>query len=446
MQRNATIARTARTLRAQPLATAAIQEMRPEEFTQRYNAVRQATLVISAGLSPEDCALQSMPDASPIKWHLAHTSWFFETFVLEQAVSEYRHFHPQYRVLFNSYYVGVGERHPRAERGLLSRPCLSEILRYREHVDAAMQGVLLRLETLPRHLRDLVDLGLHHEQQHQELMLTDLKHLLSRNPLKPAYREVNRVRKAESAGALHWVDCPGGLYSIGHDANGFAFDNESPRHRVFIEDYALASRPVTNGEYLAFINDGGYTLPDLWLAEGWDTMQAQRWRAPLYWEQCDGEWQMFSLSGMESLDRAAPVCHVSYFEAEAYARWAGSRLPFEAEWEVAASRVNAEGNFVENGALRPLPAKDENAHLPQQMFGDVWEWTHSAYAPYPGYRTAPGAVGEYNGKFMVNQYVLRGGSCATPRSHIRASYRNFFPTAARWQFSGIRLARDTAAC
>jgi ergothioneine biosynthesis protein EgtB len=441
MQRNATIVRT---LRAQPPVTGTIHEMRPEEFTQRYNTVRQATLALSAGLSPEDCALQSMPDASPIKWHLAHTSWFFETFVLEQTVSGYRHFHPQYRVLFNSYYVGVGERHPRPERGLLSRPDLAEILRYREHVDVQMQGVLRGWDGLSRHLRDLIELGLHHEQQHQELMLTDLKHLLSRNPLKPAYRNRRGVRTAESATELRWVDCPAGLHSMGHVGSGFAFDNELPRHRVFAEDHALASRAVTNGEYRAFMEDGGYQRADLWLSEGWDTMQSQGWQAPLYWEKRDGEWQTFSLFGMEVPDPAAPVCHVSYFEADAYARWAGARLPFESEWEIAGAQLSIDGNLAEDNALCPLPATNDNTNRWQQMFGDVWEWTHSSYAPYPGYRTAPGAVGEYNGKFMVNQYVLRGGSFATPRSHIRASYRNFFPTTARWQFSGIRLARDSA--
>ncbi len=415
-----------------------------EALNHRYTRVRQASVALSAGLSAEDCALQSMPDASPIKWHLAHTSWFFETFILEQAISGYRHFRPEYRVLFNSYYVGVGERHPRAERGLLSRPAREEILQYREHVDRGMQCVMSRADALPRKLRDLIELGLNHEQQHQELMLTDLKHLLSRNPLKPAYRNAMGESVAESAASLRWIDCPGGLHSAGHDGAGFAFDNEQPRHRVFIERHALASRLVTNGEYLAFIGDGGYARHDLWLSEGWDVMQAHRWQAPLYWERCEGEWQAFSLFGMAALDPAAPVCHVSYFEADAYARWAGARLPFETEWEVAASPLNVEGNFAEEGAMQPLPDAAEYSLLPRQLFGDVWEWTHSAYAPYPGYRAAPGAVGEYNGKFMSNQYVLRGGSFATPRAHIRASYRNFFPSGARWQFSGIRLARDLA--
>ena len=446
MPRNAT---TVRSLRVQPLAAKqAVRALSLEELSRFYHAVRQATLALISGLSPEDCALQSMPDASPAKWHLAHTSWFFETFVLEQTVPGYRHFHPEFRVLFNSYYVGVGERHPRPERGLLSRPGLEEILRYREYVDTCMQRVLHGADALPQNMRDLIELGLHHEQQHQELMLTDLKHLLSRNPLKPAYRAKGNERPArarQSAAALQWIHYSGGLHATGHDGGGFAFDNELPRHRVFVEDHALGSRLVTNGEYLAFIEVGGYARPELWLSEGWDTLQAQHWQAPLYWEKHDGQWQTFSLFGMETPDPAAPVCHVSYFEADAYARWAGARLPFETEWEAAASRVDADGNFVEEGALRPLPAQAGAAGCTQQMFGDVWEWTHSAYSPYPGYRTAPGAVGEYNGKFMANQYVLRGGSFATPRSHIRATYRNFFPSAARWQFSGIRLARDGGA-
>jgi ergothioneine biosynthesis protein EgtB len=413
-----------------------------EALGGRYTLVRQASMALITGLSAEDCALQSMPDASPIKWHLAHTSWFFETFVLEQAISGYQHFHPQFRVLFNSYYVGVGERHPRAERGVLSRPSLDEILQYREHVDIGMQQVIRDGDALPASLRTLIELGLNHEQQHQELMLTDLKHLLSRNPLKPAYGDAQRMRGDLPIAALQWINCAGGLHEIGHDGREFAFDNELPKHCVFLERYALGSRLITNGDYRAFIEDGGYARSELWLSEGWDTMQAQHWQAPLYWEEREGQWQAFTLFGMEEPDPTAPVCHVSYFEADAYARWAGARLPSEAEWENAALRVATDGNFVEDGALRPLPARGGTGAAPQQMFGDVWEWTHSAYAPYPGYRAAPGAVGEYNGKFMVNQYVLRGGSFATPRSHIRASYRNFFPAAARWQFSGIRLARD----
>ena len=407
----------------------------------RYYAVRQATMALVTGLSAEDCALQSMPDASPLKWHLAHTSWFFETFVLEQGNAEYRHFHPQFRVLFNSYYVGVGERHQRLERGLLSRPAFEDIVRYREHVDAHMEKLLDSIDSQPQRFRELIELGLHHEQQHQELMLTDLKHLLSRNPLKPAYRTTSSACTG-SAVALRWVQYGAALHMLGHDGMGFAFDNELPRHRVFVENHALASRLVTNGEYRAFIDDGGYERAELWLSEGWDLIKAQGWHAPSYWEARDDGWCAFTLHGMQALHPDEPVCHVSYFEADAYARWAGARLPYEAEWEVATAQLPIAGNFVENGMLRPLAVPQGSAAGLQQFYGDVWEWTHSAYAPYPGFRTTPGAVGEYNGKFMANQYVLRGGSFATPRSHIRASYRNFFPAATRWQFTGIRLARD----
>lgn len=400
-------------------------------------------MAIIGGLSAEDCALQSMPDASPVKWHLAHTSWFFETFVLEQAAAAYRHFEPLYRVLFNSYYVAVGERHLRAERGLLSRPSLTQVLRYREHVDQCMRSLLRDADTLPAEIRALVTLGIHHEQQHQELMLTDFKHLLSRNPSWPAYRD-GPVDPRPPACTLGWCEYAGGQRTVGHAGEGFAFDNERPRHRVFLEPYALADRLVTNGEWLAFIEDGGYQRPALWLSEGWDVMRREGWEAPLYWKRHGEGWQAFTLHGAQPLVLAAPVCHVSYFEADAYARWAGARLPTETEWEEAASACAIEGNFAEDGALHPLPAARTDGALPAQLFGDVWEWTSSSYAPYPGYRTAPGAVGEYNGKFMANQYVLRGGSFATPRSHIRATYRNFFPATARWQFSGIRLARNHA--
>ena len=452
MPRNATVTH----IRSAPRGVTQ-HAMSLETLPARYRAVRQATLALAAGLSAEDCALQSMPDASPVKWHLAHTSWFFETFVLEKALAGYSHFHPHYRMLFNSYYVGVGERHPRPERGLLSRPALEDILRYREHVDQGMQRVLGDADALPKNLRDLIELGMHHEQQHQELILTDLKHLFSRNALRPTFRERlgaehgnDVARRAGSTSALQWIEGADGLHRIGHsEGDGeFTFDNELPSHRVFLEPHALGSRLVTNGEYQAFIEDGGYARPELWLSEGWDTLQAQRWQAPLYWEKRDGlsdaSWQTFTLFGMEPLDAAEPVCHVSYFEADAYARWAGARLPYETEWEALAAPLNTEGNFVEKGSFRPLSAPAAATADPQQMFGDLWEWTHSTYAPYPGYSPAPGAVGEYNGKFMVNQYVLRGGSFATPHSHIRASYRNFFPAAARWQFMGIRLARSQA--
>jgi ergothioneine biosynthesis protein EgtB len=389
---------------------------------ERYAAVRAQTEALAAPLSAEDCALQSMPDASPVKWHLGHTSWFFETFILGGAP-----FREAFRVLFNSYYVGVGERHPRPERGLLSRPSLEEVRDYRRHVDRRM---LAWFGTAAwRERSALVELGLNHEQQHQELILTDVKHLLSRNPLLPAYAK-GEFPPAESEPAA-WRRFPAGVREIGHGGPGFAFDNEQPRHRVFANAFEIADGLVTNGDYGAFIDDGGYRRPELWLSEGWELCRAQGWGAPLYWR--DG--REFSLRGARAIDPAQPVVHVSYFEADAYARWAGARLPTEAEWEISALGEPLAGNFLESGRLHPGAG-------PARCFGDVWQWTSSAYAPYPGFRAASGAVGEYNGKFMVNQYVLRGGSCATPASHLRASYRNFFPAAARWQFSGVRLARD----
>jgi len=411
-------------------------------MVERYAEVRQATGRLCAGLSAEDCALQSMPDASPVKWHLAHTTWFFETFVLEQCIPGYRHFHPQFRVLFNSYYHSVGDRHPRPERGLLSRPALAEVLEYREHVDRCMVGLLDDARSARQAPLDIVELGLNHEQQHQELIVTDLKHLLSKNPLLPAYVKAH-ARRDSGAAELAWHSHPGSLCMLGHAGRAFAFDNEGPRHRVFVHPFEIASRPVTNREYVAFMKDGGYHRPELWLSDGWDTMQAQRWTAPLYWEKCGEKWRSFTLSGLQDVNPDEPVCHVSYYEASAYARWAGARLPTEGEWEVIAGSTPIAGNFVESGAFHPMPpASGPGRGGPRQIFGDVWEWTQSAYSPYPGFEPAPGAVGEYNGKFMCNQFVLRGGSCATPESHMRATYRNFFPPAARWQFSGIRLARD----
>jgi ergothioneine biosynthesis protein EgtB len=406
----------------------------------RYLAVRAATEALAAPLSAEDCAIQSMPDASPVKWHLAHTSWFFETFVLEPHMPGYRVHDAAFRVLFNSYYNAVGDKHPRPQRGLLSRPSLDDVRRYRRHVDAAMHELLARDELMAR-LAALIELGLNHEQQHQELILTDVKHMLSCNPLKPAYARARVAEAADGAPPLEWVAFDEGIFEIGYGDAGFAFDNETPRHRQFLEAFALASRPVTNGEYSAFISAGGYRRPELWLSEGWDWLNANAIAAPLYWEDDGGGARQFTLHGMLPVEGGAPVCHVSLFEADAYARWAGARLPTEAEWEVAAARAPVEGNFVEDGVLRPRPAR--RAHSPvAQIFGDVWEWTQSAYAPYPGFQPAAGAIGEYNGKFMCNQYVLRGGSCLTPRSHIRATYRNFFPAGARWQLSGLRLARD----
>ncbi len=410
-----------------------------EELGQRYRHLRAESEALASPLSPEDCALQSMPDASPAKWHLAHTSWFFETLVLE-GTRGYRVFHPGFRVLFNSYYQSVGEQYPRPQRGLLSRPALAEVMAYRQHVDRA---VLALLETgADATLRQVVELGLHHEQQHQELLLTDVKHLFSRNPLRPAYRPGAPELRADP-GPLAWHAFPEGLRWLGCGGEGFAFDNERPRHRVFAPAFELASRPVANAEYRAFVEDGGYARPELWLSDGFAAAQREGWRAPLYWEEQGGAWQILTLAGPRPLRPEEPVCHVSHFEADAFARWAGARLPTEAEWECAAAGVPVEGNFVESSCLHPQPAPKPAAG-PGQLFGDVWEWTASPYVPYPGFRPLAGSLGEYNGKFMSGQMVLRGGSCASPSSHLRATYRNFFPPTARWQFSGIRLARDAA--
>jgi ergothioneine biosynthesis protein EgtB len=410
-----------------------------EELTARYRETRAQSELLCRPLETEDYGVQSMPDVSPAKWHLAHTSWFFETFLLAPFAPDYRPFHPQFGYLFNSYYETMGRRHPRGERGLCSRPTVSEIYRYRRHVDAGMRDVLQASSGEDRaRIVPLLTLGLHHEQQHQELLLTDIKHVFATNPLRPVYRE-RRPGPDRPAGPPEWREYDGGITETGHGGAGFAFDNESPRHRVFLQAYRLASRLVTNGEYLAFMADGGYGRPEVWLSEGWKTVQERRWDAPLYWERVDGAWWNMTLAGARPVAESEPVCHVSYFEADAFARWAGKRLPGEAEWENAASGCPVTGNLIESGEYHPARAPANGPGL-TQLFGDVWEWTASPYVAYPGFRPAGGAVGEYNGKFMCNQWVLRGGSCATPRSHIRPTYRNFFPADARWQFSGIRLA------
>lgn len=415
-------------------------QARNDDAVGRYLTVRAATEALARPLSAEDCCVQSMPDASPAKWHLAHTSWFFETFILERCESDFVAFDAAFRVLFNSYYQGVGRQHPRPQRGLLTRPSLATVLAYRADVDARMLR-LLQQDGLPEPIWTLLELGLQHEQQHQELLLTDIKHLLWCNPLWPAYRDAPAVADSEAAAPSDWQPFEGGLVQTGHAGAGFAFDNELPRHSVFLQPYALATRPVMNAEYLAFMADGGYANPAHWLAEGWDWCRGQQITHPLYWRQEEAGWQEFTLAGGRPLVPRQPVVHLSYYEADAYARWAGARLPTEAEWEAAAGQADSQGHFADSGLFQPLPERQQGAGL-RQMFGDVWEWTQSSYAPYPGFATAPGAVGEYNGKFMVNQYVLRGGSCATPAGHVRASYRNFFPAAARWQFTGVRLARD----
>ncbi|WP_219136289.1 ergothioneine biosynthesis protein EgtB [Janthinobacterium sp. UMAB-60] len=407
-----------------------------------YNKVRQHSLRLAEPLSDEDCGAQSMPDASPVKWHLAHTTWFFETFILESMEVAFAPFHPAFRVLFNSYYNGVGEKHPRAQRGLLTRPGMAQVRAYRANVDARIACLLAGELARPQRerLTMLLALGLEHEQQHQELLLTDVKHLLAQSALFPAYLD-NALDSVpapapQAAQPTAWLAFDGGLAQIGHAGDGFCFDNELPRHPQYVAPFELASALVTNGEFLAFIEAGGYRMAHWWLAEGWDWVRSQQLACPLYWQRDDaGHWQEFTLFGLRPLALQAPATHLSLFEADAYAHWAGARLPTEAEWEVA-----AQGVAVEVGQLHPA-AGAPGAGL-RQMFGRCWQWTSSSYAPYPGYRTAPGALGEYNGKFMLNQYVLRGSSCATPAGHARASYRNFFPAGARWQFTGIRLARQ----
>jgi ergothioneine biosynthesis protein EgtB len=430
----------AESIQARPLSTQPTSRM---DFIERYQNIRSFTEQLCEPLATEDYVIQSMPDVSPTKWHLAHVSWFFETFLLFPAISEYRSLHPQYAYLFNSYYNTIGERHCRPNRGLISRPTVKETYQYRKYVDEHVLDLLEKIdEQRLMGLAFIITLGFHHEQQHQELILTDIKHVFSCNPLYPTYKK-RPPANASSIPPMEWVAFPEGIYWIGHEGEGFAFDNEGPRHREFVQPFQLASRLVTNGEYLKFIEDGGYQNPLLWLSEGWATGRAEEWQAPLYWERRDGRWWAMTLSGLREVDMAEPVCHVSYYEADAYARWAGARLPTEAEWEVAARDIPIEGNFVENGLYHPAPlnASSTGGKL-AQMYGDVWEWTQSSYSPYPRFRPGPGAIGEYNGKFMCNQYVLRGGSCATSRSHIRPTYRNFFPANAQWQFMGIRLARE----
>jgi ergothioneine biosynthesis protein EgtB len=399
--------------------TETIHLLVPHQCLTRYLTVRAHTLALAAPLSEEDCAAQSMPDASPVKWHLAHTTWFFETFILERYEANFQPHHPAFRVLFNSYYNGVGDKHARAQRGLLTRPPFDEVLAYRRDVETRVQALLSQTwsASLQAEINALLELGLQHEQQHQELILTDVLHLFSRNPLKPAYA-ATPYAMADLPAAMEWLSFDSGVVQVGHEGTGFCFDNELPRHRQFVEAYALATRLVTNREYLAFVEAGGYEDPALWLSEGWDWVQAQQAAHPLYWQH-DRGWHAFTLHGLRPLDLNAALTHVSYFEADAYARWSGARLPTEAEWEHAAQ---------------------SSVEL-MQLFGTCWQWTSSSYAAYPGYQTAAGALGEYNGKFMSNQYVLRGSSCATPDGHARLSYRNFFPSSARWQFSGIRLAR-----
>jgi ergothioneine biosynthesis protein EgtB len=404
----------------------------------RLFETRRLSSDLAAPLSDEDQVVQAMDDASPTKWHLAHTTWFFEAFLLKRFLPSYRVFDERFEYCFNSYYESVGARQPRAKRGLLTRPSAHEVRDYRDFVDAA----LARLcdASLKPEAAELVELGINHEQQHQELLLTDILALFAAEPLKPAYRDADAGVGADAAAPLGWISFAGGIFEVGHDGTGFAYDNEGPRHEQLIRPFKLADRCVTNGEWLEFIKDCGYATPTLWLADGWNTVKGQDWNGPLYVEQADGGMMQMSLLGFRPVDPAAPVTHVSYYEADAFARWAGYRLPTEFEWEVAAASVKVEGRTLGAGHLRPMPAKPGSGL--KQMFGDVWEWTASAYLPYPGFKAAPGAVGEYNGKFMVSQFVLRGGSCATPEGHVRRTYRNFFYPHQRWQFTGLRLAQD----
>ncbi|REK05544.1 MAG: ergothioneine biosynthesis protein EgtB [Planctomycetota bacterium] len=410
-----------------------------------FAATRKFTERLCEPLAVEDFVVQSMPDASPTRWHLAHTTWFYETFVLARWEPHYRPVSPDYHVLFNSYYNTVGEQFPRSQRGLLTRPTVAEVFDYRHSVDERVMRLFDTVTEIDE-MRRVVELGIHHEQQHQELLLTDIKHAFSCNPLWPAYRPTPpNAATTPHADDDSWIRFEGGVVEIGHNGRGFAFDNERPRHRVLLEPFELHNRLVTAGEYLQFIEAGGYARPELWLSLGWAMVCQERWQAPLYWTKRDGRWFEFTLGGLRAIEPDEPVCHVSYFEADAYARFRDVRLPTEAEWEHAAGRAPREGGFVESELFHPAHANGDGGSVIRQMFGELWQWTQSPYTPYPGYAPPRGALGEYNGKFMCNQYVLRGGSCATPATHVRPTYRNFFPPESRWQFSGIRLARDTPA-
>lgn len=417
---------------------------RPPEFhlVAEFYRHRDTTCRLVEGLSDEDMMLQSMPEASPVKWHLAHTTWFFETFLLQKFLPDYRPFSPDYQYLFNSYYESLGDRTPRHQRGLLSRPSLSEVLAYREYVDNAMMPLL---ESAPDEIHDLVMLGVHHEMQHQELILTDIKHALAQNPF--AFENIcaaGQLQASTPGEAAGFIAREGGLVQIGTPrSEPFAYDCEQPEHRVWLESYRIASRPVSNGEWLAFMEDGGYQQASCWLSDGWAHCQSAGWQAPLYWQQTSDGWRYITLSGLSDIDPAAPVCHISFYEADAFARWAGCRLPTEFEWEHMAAGQAVDGNFMESGCWHPLAS--HTAGLLQQVYGDVWEWTASSFLPYPGFSPGDDALGEYNGKFMSNQMVLRGGSCVTPQQQLRPGYRNFFHPHHRWQFSGLRLASQGRA-
>ena len=421
-----------------PVPTRAIS--RAESLGARYRDVRDFSKLLTRDLEAEDCVVQSMPDVSPSKWHLAHTTWFFETFVLKKFVAGYVPAIPEYAFLFNSYYNAAGTMHRRDLRGLISRPTVAESSRYRENIDRQIEDLIgSASDDLLDEIESIITLGIHHEQQHQELLVTDIKHVFAQNPLHPVFRK-RTEENTQSPPQMSFIDFDETMANIGFHGNGFSYDNEGPQHRVFVPKFSLGSRLITCGEYQCFIEAGGYQRPEFWLSLGWMTVNEQHWEAPLDWEKRDGIWWHFTLSGFRPINENEPVTHVSYFEADAFANFSGARLPTEFEWERVAQNETIEGNFVESERFHPAPATEANGLT--QMFGDVWEWTRSAYSPYPGYRAVPGALGEYNGKFMCNQYVLRGGSCATSQSHVRVTYRNFFQPEKRWQFTGIRLARD----
>lgn len=414
-----------------------------QDIQQRFNEIREFSIKLCKSLETEDYVIQSMPDVSPTKWHLAHVTWFFETFLLEKVYPDYQSPNSLFTYLFNSYYIQVGKRWNRPERGLLSRPTVKEVYAYRKYVDDQMNKFFeMATDAMLKEMKVVIEIGLNHEQQHQELILTDIKHVLSQNPLHPVFHEREVLFDSEIP-ELKWIKNEGGLVEIGYDGNEFFYDNEKPVHKEFLNPFAVANRLVTNKEFIEFIKSGGYKNSVLWLSDGIATVEQNNWEAPLYWQKVDGKWMNFTLNGFREVNPNEPVTHISYYEADAFARWANSRLLTEAEWEVLSKTGKVEGNFVENENYHPVSLKETfEDHKINQLFGDVWEWTQSPYTPYPGYKTPPGAIGEYNGKFMSNQMVLRGGSCVTSVTHIRNTYRNFFPPHARWQFTGIRLAKD----
>ncbi|HXK59305.1 MAG TPA: ergothioneine biosynthesis protein EgtB [Acidobacteriota bacterium] len=438
-----------------PIASGSVtQPLERAQLAEYFQRVRHSSEALCAPLATEDYVVQPITDVSPPKWHLAHTTWFFETMFLQHRKAGYKVYHPQYAFLFNSYYQSLGDRWNRPQRGVLSRPTVAEVYEYRAAIDKSMTAFIDEIpEADWEDLSRLIVLAINHEQQHQELLVADIKYILGVNPLHPVYqaretadRQVQaRSQKWTGVPAMNYVHFPGALYEIGHDSGGFCYDNEQPRHKVFLQDFLLADRLVTNAEYLEFVCDGGYSDFRHWLSDGWDAVQQNGWTSPIYWKQMDGEWYEITLQGLKPLEPDQPVCHVSYYEAEAFASWAGKRLPTEQEWEVAANasaKAIEDGNFLDSGLLQPKPLTPDGSSHIQQLFGDVWEWTQSAYLPYPAYRHEQGPLGEYNGKFMINQMVLRGGSCATPKDHFRITYRNFFQPDKRWQFLGIRLADD----